>query len=812
MEHLIEKILETDPKFAEWLALQEESFAYAAAQGFLQLSSEAEQYKSLVMKAAENGPTLARIMAVHLVPVLQNDFCEQFLSVLDVMMSKGTYTLDTPFHALSELLDLKDTDSAYQYLELLRAVFSQEFSYNQSLKLIHLLPKAVLSYSPRNRIRHIQALKQVLTADVRLADPFSDGMEKGLALLSEDALNYFIRIGLEKYRRNRESGIRFFLLESSSAIEICAMLQTSAALSQVQQSLNRYLHAGTHIPLSVKAISYLPEILRKDEEFWVCSDGRYIYLPDEIALFPNQAENIRLYKCLSKLEAAYYEFHTFGFDFEEFFADFSSKPIAEDLFTIFEHGRIRILLEQHYPGIVRQAFPLLEKEPISGSLAFLYVQIALSKSGDSHIVSLFKEKMRSSTNVENCAELIIAVYPEIEALFKDYQPLKTPFNRKPRLDLFFATHSQHIKSAKRIRQILQQQGINTDLSDIQEKIIRHNGQITADDIRSLIANQDCDISKISEYFKEIEIIMDAAEENSPYPVFRYHEWSKDIGNYLHDYVRVSDRYIAEKNSDFYPRTLAKYHGLIRKIRHAFEFLKPEGLLILRRWTEGDIFDYPALLEFAVDKKAKRTPKDRLYIKRVKQQRDVAVLLLVDLSRSTANSVINSSVSVLDVEKEAIVLFCEALNVVGDAFAIAGFSGTGRLGVDYFRIKDFDEDINDTVKARISAMSPQRSTRMGAAIRHAAAQLMTVSAKLRLLMLLSDGFPNDTEYKREYAIEDTRKAISEAQAKSVHVRAITVNLATDAQLDDLYGSLHHNVISDVRELPDKLLRIYRSLTH
>ncbi|NJL59531.1 MAG: hypothetical protein HC887_07690, partial [Desulfobacteraceae bacterium] len=157
---------------------------------------------------------------------------------------------------------------------------------------------------------------------------------------------------------------------------------------------------------------------------------------------------------------------------------------------------------------------------------------------------------------------------------------------------------------------MHQQGINTDLSDIQEKIIRRNGQITADDIRSLIADQDCDVSKISEYFKEIEIIIDAAEETSPYPVFRYHEWSKDIGNYLHDYVRVSDRYIAEKNSDFYPQTLAKYHGLIRKIRHAFEFLKPEGLLILRRWTEGDIFDYPALLEFAVDKKAKRTPKDR----------------------------------------------------------------------------------------------------------------------------------------------------------------------------------------------------------
>ncbi|MCP4113321.1 MAG: VWA domain-containing protein [Desulfobacteraceae bacterium] len=124
---------------------------------------------------------------------------------------------------------------------------------------------------------------------------------------------------------------------------------------------------------------------------------------------------------------------------------------------------------------------------------------------------------------------------------------------------------------------------------------------------------------------------------------------------------------------------------------------------------------------------------------------------------------------MDIEKEAIVLFCEALQVVGDAFAIAGFSGTGRLGVDYLRIKDFDENMNDTIRQRISAMSPHRNTRMGAAIRHAASQLEKVPAKVRLLIILGDGFPNDTDYKKNYAIEDTRKAIFEAGSKNIHAR-------------------------------------------
>jgi nitric oxide reductase activation protein len=284
--------------------------------------------------------------------------------------------------------------------------------------------------------------------------------------------------------------------------------------------------------------------------------------------------------------------------------------------------------------------------------------------------------------------------------------------------------------------------------------------------------------------------------------------------------------IPEQPGQFYQEALSSHRGLVKQIRYSFELLKPERLTILRRWIEGDEFDYRGMLEFAIDKKAGIMPSDRLYIKRIKQERDVAVMLLVDLSRSTANLVAPSRgakmpsrsakmqflhSTVLDVEKEAVVLFCEALQVLGDTFAIAGFSGTGRLGVDYFRIKDFDENMDDTIHQRINAISPQRSTRMGAAIRHATAQIENIPAKVRVLIILGDGFPNDMDYKQEYAIEDTRKAISEAFSKNIYARAITVNIIGDSKLDTLYGPLHHNVISDVRELPDKLLRIYSVLT-
>jgi nitric oxide reductase activation protein len=222
-------------------------------------------------------------------------------------------------------------------------------------------------------------------------------------------------------------------------------------------------------------------------------------------------------------------------------------------------------------------------------------------------------------------------------------------------------------------------------------------------------------------------------------------------------------------------------------------------------------DYRQLIDAAVDRRIGEPPSDRLFIKRVKDRREVAVLLLVDVSRSTANCVPGSEASVLEIEKEAVVILCEALTVLGDALAVAGFSGSGRLGVDYFRIKGFDESLSEEVKLRIGGLQPQRNTRMGAAIRHAARELASQPAQVRLLLILSDGFPNDTEYKGGHAVADTRQARTELIARGIRFHALTVNLPADPQLDQLYGKARHHVVSDVRELPGRLLRVYSALT-
>jgi hypothetical protein len=883
-----------------WGLAREISFGQTLASGYTDLIGNVDlkkiyRYRDLVRNFGRKGPTLGRIMAEHLVPVIKHGddlFLKRFLQTLEIMLNKGTYTLKDPLKALSELLDGNHIEAASATLDLLDDTFSQEMSYVQSQHLAHTLPGAVLAFSPSRRDWQIEQLRRVIKADFRLADSFLDGLEKGLYLLSKEALSGFVSLGLEKLKRNPKLTKKFFSLESKLGIDTFTDLQVTIPISRVRHQLNRYLMARTGLSISVRPISSLPDSLIRqfNKTNLVCSDGKFIYLPDEISMFPHRSENINLYKCLARLEAGHYEFGTFDFDLEKaiekcreiaklkdydlefdliqnredlsdlerFFLYFPIATLAADLFTIFEHGRIRIRLHRQYPGLVRQSLPVFQREarrmiknhkPVE-MVFLLYLWIALGMSEEERFgmdtetythakefKNLFETIITKESTVESCAELVVRIYPKMERFLNQtsyfrkelkefYKPMQTPFGRRLRPDLFFSAYRGYERLARTLKVMLEEKGFEVYTSDIKKRLMENSGMVSHQDLKDMIccfrknhehhgASQQkfsIDLSwlDLSELIGAESITVLQKEDFSG-SVSWLKEWDCNLQDYLHSHVRVRDKFLIEKESDFYKLTLKHHRGLVKRIRYAFELLKPEGLTRLRQWLEGDEFDYRALIDFALDKKAGRIPSDRLYIKHIKQARDVAVLLLVDLSRSTANAVFDSHTTVLDVEKEAIVLFCEALCVVGDAFAIAGFSGTGRLGVDYFRIKDLDENMDDTVKRRINAMAPQRSTRMGAAIRHATCHLKEISSKVRLLIILSDGFPNDVDYKQNYAAEDTRKAIFEARSKNIYAHGITVNFAGDPRLDDLYGNVHHNVISDVRELPDKLLRIYGSLT-
>ncbi|MBI5062870.1 MAG: hypothetical protein HZB87_05240, partial [Desulfatitalea sp.] len=281
-----------------WALSVEPGLARAVAEGLLRLIGPADEpglktYIDRVHQAAKTGPTLARLLALHLPAVLLADppLVESFTTCLAVMRGKGTYTLSEPLEVASELLNAGERDAAGAYLDLLVMVFSRELTYNQSVRLVYVIPRAVRGFTARRRQAQIEALGRVAATDLQLTDSFLEGLAKGLALLAPAALADFMDQALALYRQMPTAAGAFLGLSSKQGEQACAQLQVAVPLTQIKARLDRYLSARLDRGVFIKPMSQLPRQAAESPPPWVCSDGRCIYLPDEIDGFPRAEEN-----------------------------------------------------------------------------------------------------------------------------------------------------------------------------------------------------------------------------------------------------------------------------------------------------------------------------------------------------------------------------------------------------------------------------------------------------------------------------------------------------------------------------------------
>ncbi|MCO4770097.1 MAG: VWA domain-containing protein [Deltaproteobacteria bacterium] len=303
-------------------------------------------------------------------------------------------------------------------------------------------------------------------------------------------------------------------------------------------------------------------------------------------------------------------------------------------------------------------------------------------------------------------------------------------------------------------------------------------------------------------------------ESRDLKVARYPEWDEQIGDYRPRWCTVWERRASGSAGVFVDAVLAEHGPMVRRLRREFQMLRPEGIGKERRAREGDALDLDALVGELVDTRLGRPGEGRVYLRRVRKERDVAVAFLVDQSASTRELIVEGGKSVIEVEKESLVLLAEALEALGDRYGIFGFSGRGRQMVTFDVFKDFEERWDDSVRGRIGAMTYRMENRDGAAIRHATKRLAELDAKVRLLVLLSDGKPLDCGcdlYQAAYAQADTRMALREAREQGVHPFCITVDPSGAEYVGAMYGDVRYAVIESVDQLPARLPAIYRRLT-
>jgi nitric oxide reductase NorD protein len=249
----------------------------------------------------------------------------------------------------------------------------------------------------------------------------------------------------------------------------------------------------------------------------------------------------------------------------------------------------------------------------------------------------------------------------------------------------------------------------------------------------------------------------------------------------------------------------------QRLRRQFEILHP-GRGWRRAQPDGEELDLDACVRHATDCAASGHGQERgLYRQLARQERDLACLLLADLSLST-DAWVNNKGRVIEVIRDSLFLFSEALAVTGDRFALYGFSSRKRQHVRIHRIKTFAERYTASIRGRINAIKPGYYTRMGAAVRHATELLGQQNAARRLLLLLTDGKPNDLDhYEGRYGIEDTRMALLEARRKGLHPFCVTIDQEADDYLPYLFGKDGFILIRHPEDLPRQLLLLYSRLT-
>ncbi|MBI5451132.1 MAG: VWA domain-containing protein [Gammaproteobacteria bacterium] len=294
--------------------------------------------------------------------------------------------------------------------------------------------------------------------------------------------------------------------------------------------------------------------------------------------------------------------------------------------------------------------------------------------------------------------------------------------------------------------------------------------------------------------------------------FHYPEWDYQIQLHRPDWATVYERRPTRGDAQLIEDILVEHRPVTSRIRQIIDMLQPEGIIRDRRLEDGDEIDINAAIDAMIDIRMGRSPDPRITMRNIVKNRDLCVVVLLDLSESTNETVEGSDKTILALTREACTLVATAINGIGDPFAIHGFASDGRHDVQYFRFKDFGQKLDDEVKARLAGMRGGLSTRMGAAMRHAGQHLLHQAQRRKLLLLVTDGEPADIDERDpQHLRQDAKKAVEELYSKGVMTYCLTLDPRADDYVTRIFGRNNYTIIDHVQRLPEKLPALFATLT-
>jgi nitric oxide reductase NorD protein len=765
------------------------------------------------------------------------------------------------FRAASRVLSIAGTDSFERWTDLAKRVALQgnAASYHFMKQSPHIVAELAARVGIKRRSHVVSSVLEIVEeiaerSTVAAVECFK-ASPLALRAASLGQFRDWARRGLEKTSENSRRIQAYYSLESKASQEALFKIDGGLTLDSVAHTLRLYVEGLTGRALQIASLASIPDEAK-------IGDGTTIFLPAIVAEFEDERENFRLFKVLAAHGAGQIEFQTFGKDAPEVFAamdevraafsnrnanqaaqtavrdplkgdagadflsvlaEFPNLSLATRLFTTIENGRIDFLLRTVYRGIRRdldfvqgrlnERRPKLDDLPPELLPFELLFQVAICGGPT-------PDARRSYPTVVRELERIIAEY-----VFQENATVADSLIATRYVYEFFVEQPTQSDAQSEETGETGEGGENkncdSSLADAEQNDQRQQMEVNEDLFSSWNSGRQQDISPDQDIFNRLHGPESPEQDlEKGDRAFYYDEWDRELADYRTRWCRVIERGGARGSQGFVELVRSRYAGVISSIRYQFQLMRPENLRRIRGEIDGEDYDLQSVIDYALDKRSTGLIDDRLYTRKLRRERDVAVSFLLDMSSSTARTIsrypnhpyTQPGQRIIDIEKEGLVLMSEALEAVGDAYSMQGFTSEGRRNVKFYLIKDFSEGYSAEVERRIGGISYQNNTRLGAAIRHATRRLARQDARTKLMIVLSDGRPYDHDYgDSRYAREDTRMALRQARVEGITPFCITIDRESEDQLRDMYGEVGYTIIDDVLSLPERLPGIYSRLT-
>ena len=550
-------------------------------------------------------------------------------------------------------------------------------------------------------------------------------------------------------------------------------------------------------------------------------------------------------------------------DYRLLFTSFSQPALAEDLFLLFEETRIQAHLQRAYPGLTKhlQAYHgyLLQSQVPADLLEQakrwrMGEPLMLSDSGlQRTLYEAIEEHRESAATVYDSVaalcghyEAVLAHYELVESSYRETdESLVDWLNREQRVEeweeeLEDINEQLSQSMAMEIPTGQEEEAVYGDAGDGSQRQIDLDIKELKDERDTLKRRVDMERSAVAHALGKSQ-----GDARS----FRYDEWDYLNRTYLRAWCRVFEQPLGTDSEDDIAPLKAVIRAYQNTVQRQLEQIRPTGLERIRRVQDGDELDLNAVIEARQDIRAGQSADERVYSRKERVQRDVSAIFLVDLSASTDDPIHppeprdwsnyeedesdtragwyasfdeieeepeEPGRKIIDLEREAMVVMAAALEALGDSYGIYGFSGYSKDNVELFIAKEPDDAFSHTTLKSIAAMAPKGSTRMGPAIRHATQKLMNTGSAMKVLMVISDGFPQDCDYgpvrgNHDYGVEDTAKALQESQQKGIETFCMTVDKSGHDYLKRMCLDERYMIIEEMEDLPSQLTKVYAALT-